>query len=472
MSQYEKLRQKNLEDNRRILAEIGLVNPFKGLPKVSLKKSVFSRTNKRKQEDYPARPAKKRVVEEDLEQTGSLRGSRRKSARLEGKAILTKEQLKEEIEEWEEAESENRHRPVDKNRPNFYGLVDGVEIGTVWETRMEACRAGIHRPTVAGIHAGPEGAYSIALSGGYDDNVDLGEGFTYTGEGGRDLKGTKANPKNLRTAAQSKDQELTRGNLALSRNVESGHPVRVIRGYKLKSPFAPEEGYRYDGLYQVEKAWCCIGLSGFLVWKFAMKRCTDQAPPPWTIMDVGSPSKDSIMSDKVSESGKTDSGFDSDETGSHFGSQESTNMSCEGSEDEHSVKSDDDKSEEDIQSVKSDNEKNEVGQSVKSDDEKNEVGQSVKSDNEKNEDGQSVKSENEKNEEDQSVKSDANNENQPGDDNTTLTDETVKDEDLLVTVVTENTESSENTEIENGTENDEEKSENKEAELENDDSEN
>ena len=40
-----------------------------------------------------------------------------------------------------------------------------------------------HRPTVAGIHGGPEGAYSIALSGGYDDNIDLGEGFTYTGEG-------------------------------------------------------------------------------------------------------------------------------------------------------------------------------------------------------------------------------------------------------------------------------------------------
>lgn len=26
----------------------------------------------------------------------------------------------------------------------------------------------------------------------------MGEGFTYTGAGGRDLKGTKANPKNVR----------------------------------------------------------------------------------------------------------------------------------------------------------------------------------------------------------------------------------------------------------------------------------
>lgn len=35
----------------------------------------------------------------------------------------------------------------------------------------------------------------------------------------------------------------------MSRNCELGRPVRVIRGYKLKSEFAPEEGYRYDGKY-------------------------------------------------------------------------------------------------------------------------------------------------------------------------------------------------------------------------------
>ncbi|KAJ8309825.1 hypothetical protein KUTeg_011690 [Tegillarca granosa] len=138
--------------------------------------------------------------------------------------------------------------------------------------------------------------------------------------GGRDLKGTSSNPKNLRTAPQSKDQELTRGNLALSKSVETGNPVRVIRGYKLDSPFAPEEGYRYDGkfwtsdikgcylmvekywygtglsgfgvifinnlyyvgLYRVEKYWYGTGLSGFGVWRFALRRLEDQAPPPWT----------------------------------------------------------------------------------------------------------------------------------------------------------------------------------------------
>ena len=39
------------------------------------------------------------------------------------------------------------------------------------------------RPTVAGIHGGEEGCYSLALSGGYEDDLDYGVCFTYTGEG-------------------------------------------------------------------------------------------------------------------------------------------------------------------------------------------------------------------------------------------------------------------------------------------------
>lgn len=31
------------------------------------------------------------------------------------------------------------------------------------------------RPWVAGISGGPDGCYSVALSGGYEDDVDLGE---------------------------------------------------------------------------------------------------------------------------------------------------------------------------------------------------------------------------------------------------------------------------------------------------------
>lgn len=43
-------------------------------------------------------------------------------------------------------------------------------------------------------------------AGGYEDDVDHGVEFTYTGSGGRDLSGNK------RTAEQSCDQTLTREN--------------------------------------------------------------------------------------------------------------------------------------------------------------------------------------------------------------------------------------------------------------------
>ena len=73
---------------------------------------------------------------------------------------------------------------------------------------MQASEAGVHRPPVSGIHGrDSEGAYSIVLSGGYEDDVDNGEEFYYTGSGGRDLSGNK------RTSEQSSDQTLTRMNL-------------------------------------------------------------------------------------------------------------------------------------------------------------------------------------------------------------------------------------------------------------------
>ncbi|KAI0236721.1 E3 ubiquitin-protein ligase UHRF1 [Lamellibrachia satsuma] len=274
--EYERLRLKNLEDNKRILAQLGLINPFEPLPQ------VIHDVPKRKRPSSTSRPRKKFIVASDSGEPipgyGSLHGLRRKSARLEGKAAANEAEI---IDGLKEVDGDECRVRVPKDRPNVYGAIPGVEIGTVWQMRIECSRAGVHRPTVAGIHGGPEGAYSLALSGGYEDDIDLGECMTFTGEGGRDLKGTKNNPKNLRTAPQSKDQVLTRGNLALSQSVETGFPVRVIRGYKSRSAYAPEEGYRYDGLYEVERFWYTVGMSGFGVYKFVLTRLKDQPPPPW-----------------------------------------------------------------------------------------------------------------------------------------------------------------------------------------------
>ncbi|KAH9994137.1 PUA-like domain-containing protein [Russula compacta] len=173
----------------------------------------------------------------------------------------------------------NRRSGKRVHDPKTFGHIPGIPVGTWWESREDCSNDAVHAPWVAGISGSNEGAYSVALSGGYEDDVDLGDCFTYTGSGGRALKGTKANPKNLRTAPQSSDQSFENAfNKGLKISSETGKPVRVIRGFKLDSPYAPLEGYRYDGLYIVEKAWMEPGLNdgGFLVCKFIFRRVPGQ----------------------------------------------------------------------------------------------------------------------------------------------------------------------------------------------------
>ncbi|XP_059177141.1 E3 ubiquitin-protein ligase UHRF1-like isoform X2 [Physella acuta] len=176
---------------------------------------------------------------------------------------------------------------------HHYGAIPGVEVGTLWKFRVQVSEAGVHRPHVAGIHGREEdGAYSIVLSGGYEDDKDDGDEFYYTGSGGRDLSGNK------RTAEQSCDQTLTRMNKALAKNCNApvdnkkgasakdwkgGKPVRVVRNCKGRkhSDYAPEEGNRYDGIYKVVKYWPEKGKSGFLVWRYLLRR-DDPIPAPWT----------------------------------------------------------------------------------------------------------------------------------------------------------------------------------------------
>lgn len=45
---------------------------------------------------------------------------------------------------------------------------------------MECSDVGVHRPAFANIHVGPDGAYSIALTGCYE-YTDKGTHFEYSG---------------------------------------------------------------------------------------------------------------------------------------------------------------------------------------------------------------------------------------------------------------------------------------------------
>ena len=138
----------------------------------------------------------------------------------------------------------------------------------MYESRGALSRAGVHRPLRAGISgSAPQGADSIVLSGGYEDDLndgDDGDEVVYTGQGGRDP----------RSGRRRSHQMLLRGSLALARSRLLGLPVRVVHGSALRSAYAPEHGYRYDGLYRVSGEWK-RGRAGFLVWRFRLEKMTN-----------------------------------------------------------------------------------------------------------------------------------------------------------------------------------------------------
>ena len=158
-----------------------------------------------------------------------------------------------------------------------FGDIDGVTVGDTFANRHELHRDGVHRPTQAGISGSAyEGADSIVVSGGYEDDADFGDIIIYTGHGGRDPS----------TGSQTSDQKLTKGNMALAGNKMSGLPVRVIRGTNQASPHAPASGYRYDGLYRVGDYWCTKGLAGFLIWQYRLIKL-DEGPATPQVPEVG-----------------------------------------------------------------------------------------------------------------------------------------------------------------------------------------
>jgi putative restriction endonuclease len=67
-----------------------------------------------------------------------------------------------------------------------FGELPGYPEGSRFGTRAELSEAGLYRPRVAGISGSEkEGADSIVLSGGYEDDEDRGDEIVYTGHGGR-----------------------------------------------------------------------------------------------------------------------------------------------------------------------------------------------------------------------------------------------------------------------------------------------
>lgn len=151
----------------------------------------------------------------------------------------------------------------------IFGEISGVSEGQLFESRKALHDSGVHLPLVAGISGSQlDGADSIVISGGYEDDTDFGDEIIYTGHGGQDEKGR-----------QISDQTLTVGNMGLAISENEGLPVRVIRGAHKGNQYAPEKGYRYDGLYLVDSHWHETGKSGYKVWRFKLLKVRGSVTP-------------------------------------------------------------------------------------------------------------------------------------------------------------------------------------------------
>ena len=160
----------------------------------------------------------------------------------------------------------------------LFGNPDKIEEGTTYQSRYNLVEARLHRSTVRGIDGnGIDGAAAIVMSGGYEDDYDIGTEILYTGEGGNDPSTGK------QVAHQSWNSP---GNAGLLISQKKNFPVRVIRGSNHISKFSPKSGYRYDGLFKVTKSEMVLGKSGFKICRFTLNKIGADSDSS-TVVQVG-----------------------------------------------------------------------------------------------------------------------------------------------------------------------------------------
>ncbi|KAL7289695.1 hypothetical protein TKK_0016418 [Trichogramma kaykai] len=174
------------------------------------------------------------------------------------------------------------------NQPHTYndkskGAIDGIEVGTFWPSRLEVSNAGVHKPVQWGISGDPKnGAVSVVLSGGYEEDEDMGHVIFYTGSGGR-TRGVQSDHQTLTGCneglAKNCKVNINRcdGIGVLTSNWNDCEPVRVVRQVEYMIPEEKNANkcrkislYRYDGLYRICGYWPILGRCGFVLWRFLL----------------------------------------------------------------------------------------------------------------------------------------------------------------------------------------------------------
>lgn len=129
----------------------------------------------------------------------------------------------------------------DSIEPGYKGQIpaaqyghNGLVNGQWWPLWVCALRDGAHGHMMQGISGRTgKGAFSCVISSGEEyDNVDNGDEVLYCG-------------------TDSTDGKVSEHTKWMLESVKNGRPVRFIRSHNLRSEYAPKEGLRYDGLYDV-----------------------------------------------------------------------------------------------------------------------------------------------------------------------------------------------------------------------------
>lgn len=137
-----------------------------------------------------------------------------------------------------------------------------------WPFQICALRDGAHGSRMGGIHGRTDGAYSVVISGSYEDSdSDFGNTVYYSGSRGAPDSGDR-----------SGEAVLTNASKSLMMSSRRRRPVRVFRSAKCNSAFAPKVGMRYDGLYDVITYSQEETAEGLRYWRFTLERQRGQVP--------------------------------------------------------------------------------------------------------------------------------------------------------------------------------------------------
>lgn len=118
---------------------------------------------------------------------------------------------------------------------------NGLQIGQWWPLRLAMLRDGAHGSAEGGI-AGNEylGAVSCVIGGGASREID--HDYPDVDMGDRVLYCSTVHGNGL----------MTKHTKLMLRAYHNSNPVRLFRGAKLRSKYAPSTGIRYDGLYKIQ----------------------------------------------------------------------------------------------------------------------------------------------------------------------------------------------------------------------------